>query len=47
MLIGDAIDTVLNLMTFAFIGACIWLLMRKLPDRKDGAGPKNLHRDVD
>lgn len=29
MLIGEAIDTVLNLSTFAFIGAMIWLLVRK------------------
>lgn len=28
MLIGEAIDTVLNLSTFAFIGAMIWLLIR-------------------
>lgn len=28
MLIGEAIDTLLNLSTFAFIGAMIWLLIR-------------------
>jgi len=28
MLIGDTLDTILNLWTFAFIGAMIWLLMR-------------------
>lgn len=28
MLIGEAIDTMLNLSTFAFIGAMVWLLMR-------------------
>lgn len=28
MLIGETIDTVLNLSTFAFIGAMIWLLVR-------------------
>lgn len=28
MLIGDAIDTVLNLSTFAFMGAMIGLLVR-------------------
>lgn len=28
MLIGDLLNTVLNLSTFAFIGAMIWLLMR-------------------
>lgn len=35
MLVGDPIDTVLNLMTFVFIGAMIWLLWRDLPDRED------------
>lgn len=35
MLIGDPLDTILNLMTFAFIGAMIWLLMRKEPDDRD------------
>ncbi len=29
MLIGDPVDTFLNLGTFAFIGAMIWILMRK------------------
>ena len=33
MLVGSLIDTALNLMTFAFIGACVWLLLRDLPDR--------------
>lgn len=28
MLIGEAIDTLLNLSTFVFIGAMVWLLMR-------------------
>lgn len=28
MLIGETIDTVLNLSTFAFIGAMVWLLIR-------------------
>ena len=37
MLIGDAIDTILNLITFAFIGACVWLLLRDLPGRSDGS----------
>lgn len=31
MLIGDPVDTFLNLSTFAFIGAMIWILMRKPP----------------
>ncbi len=31
MLIGDPVDTFLNLGTFAFIGAMIWILMRKPP----------------
>ncbi|MGI9296055.1 MAG: hypothetical protein ACR2PS_18885 [Pseudomonadales bacterium] len=37
MLIGDLSDTILNLTTFAFIGAMVWLLMRDLPrrDRND------------
>lgn len=35
MLIGDPIDTVLNLFTFVFVGAMIWLLRRDLPERKD------------
>ncbi len=29
MLIGEAIDTALNLSTFAFIGAMVWLLIRR------------------
>lgn len=28
MLIGEAVDTLLNLSTFAFIGAMVWLLLR-------------------
>jgi len=28
MLIGETIDTVLNLSTFAFIGAMVWLMVR-------------------
>lgn len=28
MLIGDPLDTALNLSTFVFIGAMIWLLVR-------------------
>lgn len=32
MLIGDLLDTLLNLGTFAFIGAMIWLVMRKGPE---------------
>lgn len=35
MLIGDPVDTVLNVMTFVFIGAMVWLLTRDLPDRQD------------
>jgi len=31
MLTGDALDTLMNLGTFAFIGAMVWLLMRKAP----------------
>ena len=33
MLIGDLLDTFLNLGTFAFIGAMVWLLVRNLPKR--------------
>ncbi len=29
MLIGDPVDTFLNLGTFAFIGAMVWILMRR------------------
>lgn len=29
MLIGETIDTLMNLTTFAFIGAMVWLLMRQ------------------
>ena len=35
MLVGSLIDTAMNLMTFAFIGACVWLLLRDLPHRSD------------
>ena len=31
MLIGDALDTMLNLTVFAFLGAMIWLSIRELP----------------
>ncbi|RIA55777.1 hypothetical protein BXY53_0854 [Dichotomicrobium thermohalophilum] len=33
MLTGDPLDTILNLATFTFIGAMIWLLRRDLPKR--------------
>ena len=33
MLIGDLADTLMNLSTFAFIGAMVWLLTRTLPGR--------------
>ena len=39
MLIGSLVDTALNLTTFAFIGACAWLLLRDLPERKDESTP--------
>ena len=29
MLIGDLTDTLMNLVTFAFIAAMIWILLRK------------------
>ena len=32
MLVGDPIDTLMNLSTFAFIGAMIWVLTRRIPD---------------
>ena len=35
MLIGDPVDTLLNLGAFAFIGAMIWLVMRKEPDKPE------------
>ena len=37
MLVGSLIDTVMNLGTFAFIGFCVWLLMRDLPDQGSGS----------
>ncbi len=30
MLVGDLVDTLLNLITFAFVAAMIWLLTRPL-----------------
>ncbi len=33
MLVGDVVDTLLNLGTFAFIAFAAWLLVRRLPDR--------------
>jgi hypothetical protein len=33
MLIGDPLDTILNLWTFAFIGTMVWILSRDLPPR--------------
>jgi hypothetical protein len=39
MLVGDAVDTVLNLGTFVFLGAMGWLLWRKLPERDDRPDP--------
>lgn len=41
MLVGSLIDTLLNVTTFAFIGACVWLYLRELPDRKDHQAPKD------
>lgn len=32
MLTGDVIDTLSNLVTFVFIGAMVWLLIRKISD---------------
>ncbi len=29
MLTGDLTDTIMNLTTFAFIGAMVWILVRK------------------
>lgn len=42
MLIGELIDTLLNLVTFAFIGAMAWLLIRRLPNesKKNGGRPR-------
>ncbi len=31
-LMGDTLDTLLNLGTFLFIGAMVWLVLRKAPD---------------
>jgi hypothetical protein len=35
MLTGDLLDTVLNLLTFAFIGVMIWILKRKVDNKAD------------
>ncbi len=37
MLSGDLADTIMNIVTFAFIGVLIWLLVRNLPDRDEAA----------
>jgi len=29
MLVGDPVDTLMNLVTFAFIGAMVWLYFRR------------------
>lgn len=41
MLVGSLIDTLLNVTTFAFIGACVWLFMRDLPERQEQSDPKD------
>lgn len=45
MLIGDPVDTVMNLVAFAFIGAMVWLIIRPLapPDdaKRDEGGAKD------
>jgi len=42
MLIGDLTDTLMNIVTFAFLGAMVWLLVRPLPDRNaTSPGVKN------
>lgn len=41
MLVGSLIDTLLNLTMFAFIGACVWLYLRDLPERDDQWAPKD------
>ena len=37
MLIGDPVDTVMNVVAFLFIGAMVWLCVRPLapPDREE------------
>lgn len=35
MLIGDPVDTLMNLGTFAFIGFLFWVAMRKEPGNGD------------
>ena len=35
MLVGDLLDTVMNLVAFAFLGAMAWLLVRPLPKHDD------------
>lgn len=38
MLVGDLVNTAMNLVAFAFIGAMIWLFVRPLapPDEQSG-----------
>jgi len=38
MLIGDLTDTLMNIVTFAFLGVMVWLLVRPPPDR-NGPSP--------
>lgn len=38
MLIGDPLDTLMNLVAFAFLGAMGWLLWRDLPTRPESSG---------
>ncbi|WP_392342037.1 hypothetical protein [Phaeobacter sp. BS23] len=35
MLIGDLVDTALNLLTFGFLGAMVWIYLRA-PAKRDG-----------
>lgn len=43
MLTGDLVDTILNLGTFAFVGAMVWLLLRKpvAPPHDKSDNPKD------
>ncbi len=41
MLIGNPIDTLMNLAAFAFIGAMVWLCLRPLAPPKRDAEDRN------
>lgn len=38
MLVGEVVDTFMNLTVFAFLGAMAWILMRKPAGKDDKSG---------